>query len=74
MSYIAQTLTNSFPQAIIINLKGQFCSITEINDKLTCSGKVLKFANEDERDSLCLAHINVDKKLRGTTLINMRSK
>ena len=78
MSYIAQTLTNSFPQAIIINLKVQFCSITEINDKLTCSGKVLKFANEDERDSLCLAlgviDINVVKKLRGTTLINTRSK
>ena len=69
MSYIAQTLTNSFPQAIINNLKVQFCSITEINDKLTCPGKVLKFANEDERDSLCLAlgmiDINVDKKLGG---------
>ena len=78
MSYIAQTLTNSFPQAILNNLKVQFYSITEINDKLTCSRKVLKFANEDERDSLCLAlgviDINVDKKLRWTTLINMRSK
>ena len=69
MSYKAQILTNSFPQAIIINLKVQFCSITEINDKLTCSGKVLKFANEDEGDSLCQAlgiiDINVDKKLGG---------
>ena len=78
MSYIAQTLTNSFPQAIINNLKVQPCLITEINDKLTCSEKVLKFANEDERDSLCLAlgviNPNVDKKLRGTTLINMESK
>jgi acyl dehydratase len=77
MSYVAQTLTNSFPQAMINNLEVQFCSITQIKDKLTCSGKVLNLIHNKKEDSIILA-LNVinedgDEMLKGTALINMES-
>ena len=42
MSYLGRMLTNTFPQATIVDFSSQFISMTHINDKLSCTGKIIK--------------------------------
>ena len=42
MSYLGRMLTNTFPQATIVDFSSQFISMTHINDKLSCAGKIIK--------------------------------
>ncbi len=42
MSYLGRMLTNTFPQATIVDFSSQFISMTHINEKLSCAGKIIK--------------------------------
>ena len=42
MSYLGKILTNTFPQSTLVNFSSQFISMTHINDRLSCSGEIIK--------------------------------
>ena len=42
MSYLGRMLTNTFPQNTLTNFSTQFISMTHLNDKITCKGKIIR--------------------------------
>lgn len=42
MSYIGRMLTNTFPQNTLTDFNSLFVSMTQLNDKITCTGKIIK--------------------------------
>ena len=42
MSYLGRMLTNIFPQNTLTDFSSQFVSMTHLNDKIMCTGKILK--------------------------------
>jgi len=75
MGYLGKVLTNNFHQSQILEYNVQFCSITNIGDKLTCRAKVVKtFTNGTKKNlklELSVKDQNDDLKLKGYSLIKI---
>ena len=79
MSYLGKILTNTFPQSTLVNFSSQFVSMTNINDKLTCSGKITKkttdFSENVTYDFLLkVVNENGEKRISGKASIIMRGE
>ena len=75
MSYLAQSLTNIFPQSCIKFFDVKFISITHLNEIMNCSGKLVKIKSRDSQDELSF-ELKVknkigEKKLLGFALIKI---
>ena len=75
MSFIGQVMTNVFPQESIKKFDAKFLSMTNINDILTCEGKVIDLELEDSLKRLFLKLLVIDqsgdKKLSGSAIIEL---
>jgi len=75
MSFLAQALTNIFPQDSIKKFDAKFIAITNINDILTCKGKVIDIKSEGSLKKLFLELLVFDdsgeKKLSGSATIEL---
>ena len=73
MAYLAQVLTNWVPQTAIRSYEARFGAITNLSDKITCSGKVIeKFTENDEslvRLELSASNQDGDVKLVGQAVV-----
>jgi acyl dehydratase len=73
MAYLGRLLTSLVPQTAIRQYGVRFASITHLNDRITCSGKVLeKFEENGEklvRLELTAANQTGDVKLSGQAVI-----
>lgn len=54
MSYLGRMLTNTFPQNTLTDFSSIFVSMTNLNDKITCTGKILK-KNTDKQGNIIYA-------------------
>ncbi|MGY8751429.1 MAG: MaoC/PaaZ C-terminal domain-containing protein [Fidelibacterota bacterium] len=75
MSFLAQAITNIFPQESIKKFDSKFISMTNINDILTCEGKVIDIELKDSIKKLFLNLVVLDelgvKKLSGSAIIEL---
>ena len=75
MSFLAQAITNIFPQDSIKKFDAKFIAITSINDILTCKGKVVDIKSEGSLKKLFLELLVFDdsgeKKLSGSATIEL---
>ena len=75
MSFLAQAITNIFPQESIKKFDTKFISMTNINDILTCEGKVIDIELKDSIKKLFLNLVVLDelgvKKLSGSAIIEL---
>ena len=75
MSFLAQAITNIFPQESIKKFDAKFIAITNINDILTCKGKVVDIKSEGSLKKLFLELLVFDdsgeKKLSGSATIEL---
>jgi len=75
MSFLAQAITNIFPQDSIKKFDAKFIAITNINDILTCKGKVIDIKSEGSLKKLFLELLVFDdsgeKKLSGSATIEL---
>ena len=75
MSFLAQAITNIFPQESIKKFDSKFISMININDILTCEGKVIDIELKDSIKKLFLKLVVVDelgvKKLSGSAIIEL---
>ena len=73
MAYLGRALTNIIPQSNLKNLDTKFCSITNIGDELTCSGKVSKVDDHNSKTIIVFDLIVADEagdiKITGTASI-----
>ena len=79
MSFLGKMLTNNFPQSSLVNFSSQFVSMTNINDKLTCSGTITKkttdFSENVTYDFLLkVVNENGEKRISGKASIIMRGE
>ena len=79
MSFLGKMLTNNFPQSALVNFSSQFVSMTNINDKLTCSGTITKkttdFSENVTYDFLLkVVNENGEKRISGKASIIMRGE
>jgi len=51
MSYLGRMLTNTFPQDTLTDFSSLFVSMTHLNDKITCTGKIIK-KNTDKHGNI----------------------
>ena len=77
MSYLGKMLTNNFPQSALVNFSSQFVSMTNINDKLSCSGKITKKTTDISENvtydfQLKVVNENGEKRISGKASIIMR--
>ena len=76
MSFLAQAITNIFPQDSIKKFDAKFIAITNINDILTCKGKVVDIKSEGSLKKLFLELLVFDdsgeKKLSGSATIELK--
>ena len=54
MSYIGRMLTNTFPQNTLTDFNSLFVSMTQLNEKITCTGKIIK-KNIDKHGNIIYA-------------------
>ena len=77
MAYLGRLLTNLVPQTAIRHYGVRFASITLLNDRITCSGKVMeKFEQDGEklvRLELIAANQTGDVKLSGQAVIALEN-
>ena len=77
MAYLGRALTNTIQQSVIQEFGVQFSSMTQIGDKLTCSGVVIEQINNDELKSITLDLVvsdsKGDKKLSGHAIIKPKN-
>ncbi|MDB9722915.1 MaoC/PaaZ C-terminal domain-containing protein [Candidatus Marinimicrobia bacterium] len=75
MSFLAQAITNIFPQESIKKFDTKFISMTNINDILTCEGKVIDIELKDSIKKLFLNLVVLDElgveKLSGSAIIEL---
>ena len=75
MSFIGQAMTNIFPQESIKKIDTKFISMTNINDILTCEGKIIDLELEDSLKRLFLKLLVMDesgdKKLSGFAIVEL---
>ena len=75
MSFLAQAITNIFPQESIKKFDSKFISMTNINDILTCEGKVIDIELKGSIKKLFLNLVVLDelrvKKLSGSAIIEL---
>ena len=75
MSFLAQAITNIFPQESIKKLDTKFIAMTNIDDILTCKGEVIDIKLKDSIKKLFLKLVVVDelgeKKLSGSAIIEL---
>jgi len=75
MSFLAQAITNIFPQESIKKFDSKFISMTNINDILTCEGKVIDIELKDSIKKLFLNLVVLDElgveKLSGSAIIEL---
>ena len=79
MSFLGKMLTNNFPQSALVNFSSQFVSMTNINDKLTCSGTITKkttdFSENVTYDFLLkVVNENGEKRISGKASNIMRGE
>ena len=79
MSYLGKMLTNNFPQSALVNFSSQFVSMTNIDDKLTCSGKIIKKSTDISENVtydflLKVVNENGEKRISGKASIIMRGE
>jgi acyl dehydratase len=78
MAYLGRLLTNLAPQTAIRQYGVRFAAITHLNDRITCSGKVLeKFEKDGEklvRLELTAANQSGDVKLSGQAVVVLAKK
>ena len=79
MSFLGKMLTNNFPQSALVNFSSQFVSMTNINDKLTCSGKITKKTTDISENVtydflLKVVNENGEKRISGKASIIMRGE
>jgi|TARA_B110000495_G_scaffold192681_1_gene197122 acyl dehydratase len=75
MSFLAQAITNIFPQNSIKKFDAKFIAVTNINDILTCEGKIIDIEFKDSLKRLFLKLLVIDesgeKKLSGSATIEL---
>jgi acyl dehydratase len=79
MSYLGKMLTNNFPQSALVNFSSQFVSMTNINDKLVCSGKITKKTTDISENvtydfQLKVVNENGEKRISGKASIIIRGE
>ena len=79
MSFLGKMLTNNFPQSALVNFSSQFVSMTNIDDKLTCSGKIIKKSTDISENVtydflLKVVNENGEKRISGKASIIMRGE
>tara|TARA_B100001094_G_C17839505_1_gene627260 strand:- start:167 stop:595 length:429 start_codon:yes stop_codon:yes gene_type:complete len=79
MSYLGKMLTNNFPQSALVNFSSQFVSMTNINDKLVCSGKITKKTTDISENvtydfQLKVVNENGEKRISGKASISIRGE
>ena len=75
MSFLAQAIANIFPQNSIKKFDAKFIAVTNINDILTCEGKIIDIEFKDSLKRLFLKLLVIDesgeKKLSGSATIEL---
>tara|TARA_B110000914_G_C15355016_1_gene395743 strand:- start:372 stop:803 length:432 start_codon:yes stop_codon:yes gene_type:complete len=75
MSFLAQAITNIFPQNSIKKFDAKFIAVTNINDILTCEGRIIDIEFKDSLKRLFLKLLVIDesgeKKLSGSATIEL---
>jgi acyl dehydratase len=66
MAWLARLLTNWVPQAAIRDYSVRFAAMTQVHEKITCTGEVTeKFeANGERRVRLALTTVNADGQIK----------
>ena len=68
MAYLGRMLTNWQAQAKLRTFSSRFAAITQLNDVITCSGKVVELV-EEGGDTLARCEIKAAKATGETTLV-----
>ena len=72
MSYLGRAITDIILQSRLKNFKVRFCSITNINDILTCSGEVIEI-KEKNNTQLVILELNVTDQVGDIKLTGIAS-
>ena len=77
MSYLGRLLTNTFPQNTLTDFSSQFVSMTHLNDKITCSGRIIR-KNTDSHGNIIYSlklkavNENGEKRISGKAKVFLR--
>ena len=78
MSFLGRALTNAFPHISLTNFSSQFVSMTQINDRLFCSGKITKKEKDSNNNIILTVSLRVlnkagEKRITGKATILIKS-
>jgi len=77
MSYMGRMLTNTFPQNTLTDFSSQFVSMTQLNDKIMCTGRIIR-KNTDRHGNIIYAirlkavNENDEKRISGKAKVFLR--
>ena len=77
MSYLGRMLTNTFPQNTLTDFSSQFVSMTHLNDKISCTGRIIR-KNEDSHGNIIYSlrlkavNENGEKRISGKAKVFLR--
>jgi len=77
MSYMGRMLTNTFPQNTLTDFSSQFVSMTHLNDKITCTGRIIR-KNTDSHGNIIYSlrlkavNENDEKRISGKAKVFLR--
>jgi len=77
MSYLGRMLTNTFPQNTLTDFSSQFVSMTHLNDKITCTGRIIR-KNTDSHGNIIYSlrlkavNENGEKRISGKAKVLLR--
>ena len=77
MSYIARSLTNTFPHQSLTDFSSKFISMTQINDRLLCLGKVISKEKDSNKNTILKVSLNVvnqngEKRITGRAIVKIK--
>ena len=77
MSYLARALTNTFSHQSLTDFSSKFISMTQINDRLLCSGKVISKEKDSNKNtilkvSLSVVNQNGEKRITGRAIVKIK--
>lgn len=73
MAYLGRMLTNWVPQSALRSYQVRFSSITQVHDKITCTGRIVEKIDDDKsvRVEIQAANQDGDVKLSGEAVIEL---
>ena len=77
MSYLARSLTNTFPHQSLTDFSSKFISMTQINDRLLCLGKVISKEKDSNKNTILKVSLNVvnqngEKRITGKATVKIK--